>query len=1287
MSVTTPLRARTGHTIPRLLALLGALMLIGLSAAPAQATPRSGAADRYDGRLDAGGLHSCTITKAGSVACWGSNASQQRVGPGGLVAKQVSTGLGHTCAIQADSTIACWGAAGATAGTPAGTARQLSAGEGFTCAVMTTGAANCWGANGAGQTDAAAALGTNLVRQVSAGSEHACAVVIPADTVTCWGNSSSNRLAAPTDIAVEVSAGGLHSCLVTLTRTVKCWGDNSVEQSSVPSGLTGVLEVGTGLFHSCALRANGAITCWGESTLNKLAVPTQFAPFVDLAVGDDHACARSADGSTHCWGDTGSNRTSVPTAIDARTRWISAGGRHTCAIDDDGTAECWGSSPSGGLTVPTSLGAVRHISAGTDLTCAVRSTGPGACWGGLNGESVSERMTIDAGDRMECEVTGTGTVLCGGTTVAGLAVDPQPLLSTSSGPLPVTSNPAVRQLSVGDRGACATFFGERCWMPDGTAVQAPAGVATTRTLLREVGGSSSVYPFICALLADGTVSCWVGRPGNTTTTFVPTGLVATDLSVGGGRACAILADSTVQCWTSTASLTTPAEVGTVRAISTGTGHTCAIKTNGTPICWGDNTYGQSSVEITNAPPALLKGGAVSLQLSAQGDGPFAVTSGSLPSGLTLSASGLLSGTPTVDGQSRTFTVTPASDGLPLSTPSTFTVTTDLAAPTTTASFPSIATAAPPVTLTASDGAGSGVAETTYEILDAGGTPGPTTTYSAGAKPVLGNGERLRYRSRDRAGNIEAEKTTAAAKIDSAPPTTTDDVPATWQRQLVTARLRASDAPSDGAGVATTTYEVLNAAGTPGPTKTYASASPPVLSDGEQLRYRSTDALGNTEVDRFSAIAKVDAAAPLTTDSLRNVWRTQPITVTLNPTDDTSGVAQTTYEVLGADGTPIGGTKTYDEAARPVLSHGQRLRYRSVDVAGNVEPDRQSVVALVDSEPPVTADDVPAGWQPGPVTVTLSATDPGGDAASGVRITAYAIVAADGTVGPDTAYSPSAKPQLQDGERIRYRSQDEAGRVEQSKTSAAAKVDASTPAPPTLTAVPALRSAERSPTVRFETTAPEATFLCAVDSGPAAACSSPLTLGPLADGDHSISVRVRSRSGIVGAAAEFAFTVAQPVLAEPGGGASGGGGGSAGGGGSGGSAGGAGGSAGGGGQPAVAAPVPGLVLSTVVKRRTLLIDKRTIPTRATCGASACTLTITLRITPRRGKAIALAPRTVSIAAGAQQNVALPITAKQRTAIRKLVGKPGSKATFQLRATGAGGTAEQTVVLDLRTLGAR
>ena len=359
---------------------------------------------------------------------------------------------------------------------------------------------------------------------------------------------------------------------------------------------------------------------------------------------------------------------------------------------------------------------------------------------------------------------------------------------------------------------------------------------------------------------------------------------------------------------------------------------------------------------------------------------------------------------------------------------------DAQAPVTTDDVPTAWRTTPAtVTLTATDAGPAGGTVTTYYAK--GVSPGtPTTRYDPADKPVLSGGERIRYFSVDRAGNVEADRTSAALRVETVAPVTADDVPATWGRVPVPVTLTAAD--TGGSGVAATYYSVGSAPGAP--TTVYDPARKPTLAHGERIRYLSVDAAGNAEAAHTSSLAaKVDTIAPSTLADVPSGWRRTVATVTLTASDaGGSGVAQTLYATGVDPGVP---STVYDPASRPTLGDGERIRYRTIDVAGNVEADRLSAAATVDTGTPATTDDVPEGWQRGPVTATLTAGDTGG---SGGLRTYYAKGATPGA--PTTLYDPQAKPVLGHGERIRYSTVDAAGNAETSHVSAVARIDAVAP---------------------------------------------------------------------------------------------------------------------------------------------------------------------------------------------------------------------------------------------------
>ena len=160
-----------------------------------------------------------------------------------------------------------------------------------------------------------------------------------------------------------------------------------------------------------------------------------------------------------------------------------------------------------------------------------------------------------------------------------------------------------------------------------------------------------------------------------------------------------------------------------------------------------------------------------------------------------------------------------------------------------------------VTLTPSDGAGSGVARTEYSLDN-----GATWTPSAGTIVLAAEGiSRLQFRSIDNAGLMEAAKT-VDIRIDKTAPLTTAALAGTagdngWYRSSVQVTLSATDAAS---GVARTEFSLDNAA--------WAAYTGPMTVSAagiHTLQYRSTDAAGITETAKTVSV-NIDRTAPRVT---------------------------------------------------------------------------------------------------------------------------------------------------------------------------------------------------------------------------------------------------------------------------------------------------------------------------------------------------------------------------------------------------------------------------------------
>lgn len=202
------------------------------------------------------------------------------------------------------------------------------------------------------------------------------------------------------------------------------------------------------------------------------------------------------------------------------------------------------------------------------------------------------------------------------------------------------------------------------------------------------------------------------------------------------------------------------------------------------------------------------------------------------------------------------------------------------------------------------------------------------------------------------GNSDCSATSVSYREDSTAPETTAVVPTDWVQTDPEIELSATD---DGSGVSAVHYETgIEPAPITASSPTYDPLHPPKLAHGEQIRVSATDAAGNVETAKLSLSAKVDGIAPETTDDVAAA-SVGPHAVTLAASDSGSGVSKTYYERGTSPAAPTTASAVYDASAKPVLTAGERIRYFTVDVAGNAEAARSSL-----SIPVPVLPDPPAG---------------------------------------------------------------------------------------------------------------------------------------------------------------------------------------------------------------------------------------------------------------------------------------------------------------------------------------
>jgi hypothetical protein len=240
--------------------------------------------------VSAGGTHSCGVRSNGDIVCWGNNANG-RLGSGSQVSFVtepsrvasilsfigVSAGGSHTCALTSTNDAYCWGFnsdgqlgdnSNTDRSTPVAVAgglkfTALSAGESHTCGITVGGDTYCWG-NGGPSSKIPVVVGGFSFTAISAGARHTCAIATDA-SAWCWGLNDTGELGdgtyTPSDSPRQV-AGGLqfssigaggftdpnlltkrtvgHSCGVTTSNVVYCWGSNDRGQIGIGQSPTRV---------------------------------------------------------------------------------------------------------------------------------------------------------------------------------------------------------------------------------------------------------------------------------------------------------------------------------------------------------------------------------------------------------------------------------------------------------------------------------------------------------------------------------------------------------------------------------------------------------------------------------------------------------------------------------------------------------------------------------------------------------------------------------------------------------------------------------------------------------------------------------------------------------------------------------------------------------------------------------------------------------------------------------------------------------------------------------------
>ncbi len=272
--------------------------------------------------ISTGWYHSCALTALGGVKCWGSNSFGQLgngnttnqptpVDVSGLTSNviAISAGGSHTCALTNAGAVLCWGmgsmgqlgnSASANSSSPVavtglGSGIKSIAGGGYhTCAITTGGAVKCWGFNNYGELGDGSTSLRNLpvdvpsltsgVSAITTGEGVTCALLSGA--AKCWGSNTYGQLGDGT-VSVRYSP---------------------VAVSTLPASVSAISTSG---YHTCALVSSSDLRCWGRNnngqlangTINEVHTPTSAIGLTDPINSLSSTCYTTTTGSARCWGN------------------------------------------------------------------------------------------------------------------------------------------------------------------------------------------------------------------------------------------------------------------------------------------------------------------------------------------------------------------------------------------------------------------------------------------------------------------------------------------------------------------------------------------------------------------------------------------------------------------------------------------------------------------------------------------------------------------------------------------------------------------------------------------------------------------------------------------------------------------------------------------------------------------------------------------------------------------------------------------------------------------------
>ena len=324
-------------------------------------------------------------------------------------------------------------------------------------------------------------------------------------------------------------------------------------------------SIAAGVAHSCGVVTNGTVFCWGSNEFGRLGDGTTLSSSIPREVSG------------------------ISTAHQIASKWA-----HTCALLSEGTVRCWGANSDGQLgdgtrndsQTPIVVKGVSNaikVAVGIAHSCALLKDGTVTCWGthnyGVRGMTsfnsptptavagIDSAIDITAGRNHSCVLLNGGKVNCWGSNILRQLGNRRFRRGASNKPVDVDGVSNATAISAGFFHTCAVLADGTvtCWSASYVKDFFGIRLSNSPSAPAQVVGIPTVKAFMsggghnCAIVSDGSALCWgangAGQLGDTTETDKSLEPVRAkdinsliDIAVGGAHTCAVLSDSTAWCW-------------------------------------------------------------------------------------------------------------------------------------------------------------------------------------------------------------------------------------------------------------------------------------------------------------------------------------------------------------------------------------------------------------------------------------------------------------------------------------------------------------------------------------------------------------------------------------------------------------------------------------------------------------------------------------------------------------------------------------------------------------------